>query len=899
MQILKLSSDEKKGPSVFSVIINQQSTIGREIQRHFEFQPDHPAVVSSNFSPLSYRELQYQIEEISAGLRLAGFDRNARIVVALPSGPRAALAIVAVACSAVAVPLNPKLTLAEIESCLAVLRPDAILLLRDDNSVARRVAEREGLTTIEAIPAKEDKLGFEIVVPHIRAAAQPDEPNEPDPDAVAFIHQTSATASEPKLIPFSHRNMLAAAARFQAWFKLTPQDRCLSVIPVHYGHGLKQTVFTPLLTGGTVAFPANASEFDYSEWFVTLKPTWFTGGPTLHHLIFDQTKTKANAKTIHSLRFILTGGASFQQDIHQGLQHALGVPVLEYYGSSEFAWASANLPPPGPCKLGTCGIPWPDTVIIVGEDGRRVAIGEQGEVLVRGPTVTSGYLDAPELNRASFVDGCLKTGDIGSLDEEGFLILHGRQKDLINRGGEKVWPIEIDDALMRHPAIAEAAAFPMPHPRLGEDVAAAVVLRPGEAATPVELRRYLGQQLASFKVPRRIIILNQLPKGVTGKVLRRRLSEFLGTSIAVSPAAPDTSVNSSLLFRLRELWERLLNSGPLTIDDDFFEKGGDSLLAVEMLCEVERFTGQIVPTSILFEATTIRQLAQELSKGENLQPKPLIHMSANGSQAPLIFFHGDINGPGYYATRLARLMGPDQPLIVIAPHGIGGERIPRSIEAMAADRLPLILNAQPQGPYRLAGWCIGGLVAFETARLLIAAEKEVEMVAMIDSPTVNARRSVQTILSILGRARPIGDPHVERAMAWIWSHIASFDNQSLPRRWSRVRTAARRVVTGQVRTTLRTNGPEESYASQNVNERDRNLKYASAMSNYFPGPLAVQVIYFSAEYNAKAWLQISSNIEVIKLAGDHGSMTIDPTDLVHHLRVRLPRKSKANPQPSS
>jgi oxalate---CoA ligase len=353
-----------------------------------------------------------------------------------------------------------------------------------------------------------------------------------------------------------------------------------------------------------------------------------------------------------------------------------------------------------------------------------------------------------------------------------------------------------------------------------------------------------------------------------------------------------------LLFRLRELWERLLNSGPLAIDDDFFEKGGDSLLAVEMLCEVERLTGQVVPSSILFEATTIRQLAQQLSQGENLQPKSLIHMSANGSQAPLIFFHGDINGPGYYVTRLARLMGPDQPLIVIAPHGSGSERIPRSIEAMAADRLPLIINAQPQGPYRLAGYCIGGLVAFEAARMLVSAGKKVEMVIIIDSPTVNARRSVQTLLSILARARPIGDPHVERAMAWIWSHIASFDNLSLPQRWSRIRAAARRVVTGRVRTTFRADGPDGSYAIRKVNERDRNLKYASVMSNYFPKPLVVQVIYFSAKYNARAWLQISSDIEVIKLAGDHGSMTTDPTDLVHHLRARLPRKSNANPEPS-
>ena len=168
-----------------------------------------------------------------------------------------------------------------------------------------------------------------------RLAAAPGEPDEPDPDAPAFILQTSGTTAEPKLIPFSHRNMLAAAARVQTWFDLTPQDRCLSVSPVFYSHGLKVMVFTPLLTGGSVAFPTDASKFDYAEWFDALKPTWYSAGPTLHRLVFDQTQSRADAKTGHSLRFILSGGAPLPRNVLEGLQHTLGVPVVEHYGSSE------------------------------------------------------------------------------------------------------------------------------------------------------------------------------------------------------------------------------------------------------------------------------------------------------------------------------------------------------------------------------------------------------------------------------------------------------------------------------------------------------------------------------------------------------------------------------------
>jgi acyl-CoA synthetase (AMP-forming)/AMP-acid ligase II/thioesterase domain-containing protein len=881
---------------------NNLGLIAQQIRRYSELQPDHPAVVAVGSKPLSYRALQFFIDAFRTCLREAGFGPNARIAVGLPHGPHAALAIVATTCSAIAVPFNPKQTSAEIETRFDVLRLDAVLLPQSSDCVVRRVAERRGLTIIEAVAAKDSELGFKIIVRQTNSAKLSDESDKPHPETPAFILQTSGTSGEPKLIPFSHDNMLAAAARLQAWFQLKPEDRCLNASPVYYSHGLKVTVFTPLLTGGTIVFPTDPSRFDFSEWFSTLKPTWYSAGPTLHRLVFDHTGDRPDAKTAHALRFILSGGAPLPREVREGLQLALGVPVVEHYGSSEAAQIAANVPSPGPCKPGTCGVPWPDTLVIVDENGKAVAPGEQGEILLRGPTVISGYLDAEALNRASFVDGWFKTGDIGSLDEEGFLTLHGRRNDLINRGAEKIWPIEIENALMRHPAVAEAAAFAVPHPRLGEDVAAAVALRPGTQVLSVELRKYLGEILSSFKVPRQIFVLDRLPKGSTGKIMRRELSASLPSKTVAPQPVPISSADALLSKQLTELWLRLLKSGPLTIDDDFFEKGGDSLLAAEMLVEIERLIGRPVSPSILFEATTIRQLMGKLSGTESSQSKILLQLFPEGSKPPLVFFHGEIYGNGYYTKQLSDLLGPDQPLTVIAPHGIDDTFVPVSIEAMAADRLALIRKAHPHGPYRLAGYCVGGLVAFETARLLIAAGEKVEIVVMLDSPLVNGRPFAQRVLSCLGRLRPIvgsyADPIMARAvshliradmisnrselqMAWAWfrSVAAGVRRQSLARLGAKTPAVA---THGAVRPKI---NPRDNPAFYGTYDDLRYSGYYKALANYIPSPAPIPIVYFSVEYKAAGWRSISSKIEEIKMFGDHATPIMNVRALASYLQA--------------
>jgi acyl-CoA synthetase (AMP-forming)/AMP-acid ligase II len=346
---------------------------------------------------------------------------------------------------------------------------------------------------------------------------------------------------------------------------------------------------------------------DLQEWFGDLSPTWYSAGPTLHLSVLEKASQLPNARTMHSLRFMSSAGAPIAREVHERIQNTLGVPVLEHYGSSETAQIASNRLTPGGTKVGTCGVPWPGIIKLADEDGLPLPVGERGEVWIRGPSVMAGYLNAPERNRSIFVDGWYRTGDVGSLDADGFLTLHGREKELINRGGEKIAPLEIDQALMKHPQVAQAAAFAVPHPRLGEDVAAAVVLHEGAAVTPAELREFISAELASFKLPRRITVVDQLPKGITGKVQRKRLSEALRDK-PEKGASSEQGLHTALI----ELFKRVLKTESISSDDDFFERGGDSLLAMDVSLELQKMIGKELPESILFEAPTIRDLSKRL-----------------------------------------------------------------------------------------------------------------------------------------------------------------------------------------------------------------------------------------------------------------------------------------------
>ncbi len=344
--------------------------------------------------------------------------------------------------------------------------------------------------------------------------------------------------------------------------------------------------------------------------------------------------------------------------------------------------------------------------------------GAMGEVVERGPSEMAGYQDDPEANAQAFVDGWFRTGDQGYLDADGYLFLTGRLKELVNHGGEKVAPAEVEAVLLAHPSVAQAAVFAMPDARFGEAVAAAVVLRPGAALDEAELRRFVAGRLIEFKAPRRIVAVAELPKGPTGKVQRLALAKQLNLQPAPAPASPAfTPPADELEARLARLWSRLLGGAAIGRHDNFFDLGGHSLLAGGLLTQMEAEFGQALPTSLLVEAPTVAELAAALRRPAAAAPKNggLVPLQPRGHRRPFFCVH-DIGGDVLRLAELARLMGADQPFYALEAEGFNGAAAPHGeVPGMAAHYLRAVRRLQPHGPYYLGGYCFGGVVAYEMA----------------------------------------------------------------------------------------------------------------------------------------------------------------------------------------
>jgi oxalate---CoA ligase len=293
------------------------------------------------------------------------------------------------------------------------------------------------------------------------------------------------------------------------------------------------------------------------------------------------------------------------------------VPVIEAYGMTEASHQMASNPlPPARQKPGSVGLAAGPEVSILGEDGRLLDAGRKGEIVIRGRTVTRGYESNAESNQAAFRDGWFRTGDLGYMDAEGYLFLVGRIKEIINRGGEKVSPREVDEALLEHPGVLQAVAFGMPHPTLGEEVAAAVVPRSGQILEEAALQEFARGRLAEFKVPKRILIVAEIPKGPTGKVQRTVVFQRLRESLAGSGARP----RDELEERIAAIWRRVLKREEIGIHENFFSAGGDSLQALRVIAEAER-EGILIDPVLSIRAPTIAGLAS-LAKPGGGRPEP-------------------------------------------------------------------------------------------------------------------------------------------------------------------------------------------------------------------------------------------------------------------------------------
>ncbi|MBI2536017.1 MAG: AMP-binding protein, partial [Gemmatimonadetes bacterium] len=346
---------------------------------------------------------------------------------------------------------------------------------------------------------------------------------------VALVLHTSGTTSRPKLVPLSQRNVCASARNIQSTLRLTAEDRGLIIMPLFHIHGLMAALLAPLAAGGEVCCTPGFNALKFFSWLADLRPTWYTAVPTMHQAILTRASRNADVIKRSRLRFVRSSSSALPPTVIQQLETVFGAPVIESYGMTEAAHQMASNPlPPDVRKPGTVGTQAGPEVRVVNQRGEPVPGGASGEVVIRGENVMTGYDSNPAANAAAFINGWFRTGDQGVLDRDGYLSITGRLKEIINRGGEKISPREVDEIILAHPAVHQCVTFAMPHAMLGEDVAAAVVLKEGTQATDQDLRRFAAERLADFKVPRKILIVKEIPVGPTGKLQRIGLARTLG-----------------------------------------------------------------------------------------------------------------------------------------------------------------------------------------------------------------------------------------------------------------------------------------------------------------------------------------------------------------------------------
>jgi acyl-CoA synthetase (AMP-forming)/AMP-acid ligase II len=464
---------------------------------------------------ITYGALQDQVEAIAGALTAAGIRRGDRVGIALPNGLPMVVAFLAASVAGTAAPLNPAYKEDEFRFYLDDTKAKVLILPPDGLEDARRAAgDRVPILTIDMDPQGRVTLTG-------GPAAGMTTTTMPDPGDVALILHTSGSTGLPKRVPLAHANLSISAGNVARSYALSPDDVALCVMPLFHVHGLVASVLGTLATGGTIVIPAKFNPLSFWRVARDHQATWYSAVPTLHQLLLARADPGSGKPAgAERLRFIRSCSASLPPQVMQDLETAFGAPVLEAYGMTEAAHQMSSNPlPPGARKPGSVGPGTDVRISIMDAAGNHLAVEERGEVVIQGPNVITGYENNPEANASSFVEGWFRTGDQGYLDADGYLTLVGRLKELINRGGEKISPREIDEVLLAHPAVAEAVCFGVPHPTWGEEVAAAVVL--SGAATEADLVAYCRERLSDFKRPKRIHITTAIPRTATGKIQRR------------------------------------------------------------------------------------------------------------------------------------------------------------------------------------------------------------------------------------------------------------------------------------------------------------------------------------------------------------------------------------------
>lgn len=749
--------------------------IGREtiltlLQEQSRTHPERIAILGVNREPLTYRHLFQNVETVAAELNKLGIGRHERVAIVLPNGPEMAVAFLAIASCATSAPLNPSYQESEFEFYLTDLNTKALIVSANFESPVLNVAHQHNIPIIELSPIGAVAGTFIL---RGEGTGMPVSSGYAQTDDVALVLHTSGTTSRPKIVPLTHRNILTSAHNIRSTLELTENDRCLNVMVLFHIHGLMAALMASLVAGGSVVCAPGFLAPFFFEWLAKFHPTWYTAVPSIHQSILARAQDNQAIIDQLNLRFVRSSSSSLAPSVMADLEQTFNAPVVEAYGMTEASHQMTSNPlPPQPRYPGTVGrAAGPEVAIMHESDNRLLSMGERGEIVIRGTNVTLGYASNKEANEKAFTNGWFRTGDQGFFNEDGYLSITGRLKEIINRGGEKIPPREIDEVLLEHPGVNQAVAFGIPNPILGEEVGAAVVLC-DLTVTAQELRRFVATHLASFKVPYQLVIVDAIPKGPTGKLQRIGLAEKLGLKASESlsnVSLSDSSVEfvapqTHIQRQLADVWSEVLNLPKVSVTQRFLDSGGDSMTAVQLINHIQQTFALRLSVTDLFDAPTIREQAvivarllesQEVAqqKVPEIEKKSLQLIQAGNQNQPSLFLVPG-NGGGeeeflIYA-RLIYLLGDSQPVYGFFARGQDGDTLPHTnVTDMVEDYLVELREVQPQGPYFLSGECIGGKLAYEMACRLDAEGETVSLLLMNTQlqKAITARQPNNNLLS--------------------------------------------------------------------------------------------------------------------------------------------------------
>lgn len=584
--------------------MTRNRTVWQLLEARAQGCADHIALVSASGRSLTYGELLRQVEQTAASLAAHGIRRNDRVAIVLPDGSEMVVTFLATVAVAASAPLNRAYSLDDFLFYLDDLRARALITSEGTAPLAERAAQGLGIPVLRL---REEHRG-ESLLPAPGAGAET-APEWARPEDVALVLHTSGTTAKPKQVPLLHQNLAYSARNIAHSLALAPMDRCLNIMPLFHVHGLVGAVLSSLEAGASVVCTSGFSAAQFFDLMERHSPTWFTAVPTMHQALLAELSRGRVLPARSPLRFIRSCSSALAPKLMAELEQAFGVPVIEAYGMTEASHQMASNPlPPAMRKAGSVGVAAGTEIAVMNAEGELLPADTVGEVVVRGENVTRGYEGNDEANAKSFTNGWFRTGDQGRLDSEGYLFLTGRIKEIIIRGGEKIAPREIDEVLLEHPAVAQAVGFGCPHATLGEDVVAAVVLRAGATATAEELREFAVGRLAAFKVPSRVVIVDQIPKGPTGKTQRTNLAQQLADKLRSAYLAPRDDLEAFLA----DIWSEILDVPQVGVWDNFFALGGDSLQSTAVALRVNELFDIECPMSVVFLHPTLDRLAEQV-----------------------------------------------------------------------------------------------------------------------------------------------------------------------------------------------------------------------------------------------------------------------------------------------